>query len=181
MMVDDIASGLQEFLICIEMFFASNCSCFRISAQRLHGPNGQQPRGILRNLRIMFDVRDVVDDVQGAVDHGVQRTTDNIMGRCQHGWNTTKQQTQKALQRPKKLLDMWSGRQRGTHDEYGDDDGDGAAHRRLMTYTCVLIPLDFLTGNPPTPLWGTGGQSRDSAHAWPCLLLAWHVCGKSGL
>jgi Organic solute transporter Ostalpha len=70
--VDDIASGLQEFLICIEMFFAAIAHAFAFPPRDYMDPNGQQPRGILRNLRIMFDVRDVVDDVQGAVDHGVR-------------------------------------------------------------------------------------------------------------
>lgn len=69
--MDDIASGLQEFLICIEMFFAAMAHAFAFPPKDYMDPNGQQPRGILRNIRIMFDVRDVVDDVQGAVDHGV--------------------------------------------------------------------------------------------------------------
>jgi hypothetical protein len=69
--VDDIASGLQEFLICIEMFFAAIAHAFAFPPRDYMDPNGQQPRGIVRNLRIMFDVRDVVDDVSGAVDHGV--------------------------------------------------------------------------------------------------------------
>ncbi len=32
----------------------------------------------VRNLKRLFDVRDVVDDVQGVVDDTVQRTTDNL-------------------------------------------------------------------------------------------------------
>ena len=31
-------------------------------------PSGPPPRGVVRNLRIMFDVTDVVDDVHGVVD-----------------------------------------------------------------------------------------------------------------
>lgn len=31
-------------------------------------PSGPPPRGVIRNLRIMFDVTDVVDDVHGVVD-----------------------------------------------------------------------------------------------------------------
>ncbi len=53
------------------MFFAAIAHAFAFPPRDYMDPNGQQPRGILRNLRIMFDVRDVVDDVQGAVDHGV--------------------------------------------------------------------------------------------------------------
>ena len=32
----------------------------------------------VRNLKTLFDVTDVVDDVQGVVDDTVQRTTDNL-------------------------------------------------------------------------------------------------------
>ena len=32
----------------------------------------------VRNLKKLFDVTDVVDDVQGVVDDTVQRTTDNL-------------------------------------------------------------------------------------------------------
>lgn len=32
----------------------------------------------VRNLKNLFDVTDVVDDVQGVVDETVQRTTDNL-------------------------------------------------------------------------------------------------------
>ena len=35
-------------------------------------PSGPPPRGVMRNLRIMFDVTDVVDDVHGVVDDTVR-------------------------------------------------------------------------------------------------------------
>ena len=35
-------------------------------------PSGPPPRGVVRNLRIMFDVTDVVDDVHGVVDDTVR-------------------------------------------------------------------------------------------------------------
>lgn len=40
----------------------------------LHVPSARQ----VRNLKKLFDVTDVVDDVQGVVDDTVQRTTDNL-------------------------------------------------------------------------------------------------------
>lgn len=40
------------------------------------------PPGFMKNVRVMFDVRDVVDDVNTVVSESVQQTTDNLTG----GW-----------------------------------------------------------------------------------------------
>ena len=69
--VDDVAAGLQEFLICVEMFFAALAHAHSFPPRDYMDPAGGAPRGFKQNLRIMFDVTDVVDDVQGVVDDTV--------------------------------------------------------------------------------------------------------------
>lgn len=68
---DDIAAGLQEFLICVEMFFAALAHAHSFPPRDYMDPAGGVPRGFKKNIRIMFDVTDVVDDVQGVVDDTV--------------------------------------------------------------------------------------------------------------
>ena len=69
--VDDVAAGLQEFLICVEMFFAALAHAHSFPPRDYMDPAGGVPRGFKQNVRIMFDVTDVVDDVQGVVDDTV--------------------------------------------------------------------------------------------------------------
>ena len=69
--VDDVAAGLQEFLICVEMFFAALAHAHSFPPRDYMDPAGGAPRGFKKNIRIMFDVTDVVDDVQGVVDDTV--------------------------------------------------------------------------------------------------------------
>ena len=68
---DDVAAGLQEFLICVEMFFAALAHAHSFPPRDYMDPAGSVPRGFKQNIRIMFDVTDVVDDVQGVVDDTV--------------------------------------------------------------------------------------------------------------
>ncbi len=68
---DDIAAGLQEFLICVEMFFAALAHAHSFPPRDYMDPAGSVPKGFKRNIRVMFDVTDVVDDVQGVVDDTV--------------------------------------------------------------------------------------------------------------
>jgi hypothetical protein len=69
--VDDVASGLQEFLICVEMFFAALAHAHAFPPRDYMDPAAGAPQGFTRNLRAMFDITDVVDDVQGVVDDTV--------------------------------------------------------------------------------------------------------------
>jgi len=67
---DDIAAGLQDFLICVEMFLAALAHAYCFPPRDYADPT--HPRtGFLKSIKIMFDVRDVVDDVQYAVDDTV--------------------------------------------------------------------------------------------------------------
>eukprot|EP01025_Chloroclados_australasicus_P041359 TRINITY_DN4377_c0_g2_i1.p1 TRINITY_DN4377_c0_g2~~TRINITY_DN4377_c0_g2_i1.p1 ORF type:complete len:371 (-),score=21.88 TRINITY_DN4377_c0_g2_i1:168-1280(-) len=74
----DVASAIQDFLICIEMFFAALGHCWAFPVEDYVDPN-LPPRGFFANVRDMFDVRDVVTDVHGVVDDAVHRTTHKVV------------------------------------------------------------------------------------------------------
>lgn len=71
---DDVASGLQNFLICIEMFFAAVAHAYAFPPRDYMDPS-RPPAGFLNNIRVMFDVRDVMTDVQGVVQDTFAETT----------------------------------------------------------------------------------------------------------
>ena len=81
--VDDGAGGLQEFLICVEMFFAALAHAHAFPPRDYMDPAAGPPRGFARNLRVMFDVTDVVDDVQSVVD-------DTVRARARLIWRLSK-------------------------------------------------------------------------------------------
>lgn len=69
--VDDIAAGLQDFLICVEMFIAALAHAYSFPPRDYLDPT--HPKiGFIKSIKVMFDVRDVVDDVQYAVDDTVR-------------------------------------------------------------------------------------------------------------
>ena len=72
--VDDISAGLQDFLICVEMFIAALAHAYSFPPRDYLDPT--HPKiGFIKSIKVMFDVRDVVDDVQYAVDDTVQLHT----------------------------------------------------------------------------------------------------------
>eukprot|EP01024_Parvocaulis_polyphysoides_P020112 TRINITY_DN19266_c0_g2_i2.p1 TRINITY_DN19266_c0_g2~~TRINITY_DN19266_c0_g2_i2.p1 ORF type:complete len:482 (-),score=20.57 TRINITY_DN19266_c0_g2_i2:201-1484(-) len=74
----DIAAAIQDFIICIEMFFAALGHAWAFPVEDYVDPN-VPPRGFFANVRDMFDVRDVVTDVHGVVDDAVNRTTHKVV------------------------------------------------------------------------------------------------------
>lgn len=62
--VQDVATGLQDFLVCIEMFIAAIAHAYAFSPREYRDPN-VTPRPFLRSVWEMFDVRDVYHDFQG--------------------------------------------------------------------------------------------------------------------
>ena len=67
---NDIAAGLQDFLICIEMFIAALAHAYAFPPKDYMDPTHPKT-SFMKSVKIMFDVRDVVDDVQYAVDDSV--------------------------------------------------------------------------------------------------------------
>lgn len=74
---DDVAAGLQNFLICIEMFLAAIGHAYAFPPRDYMDPS-RPPAGFLNNLRVMFDVGDVVTDVSGVVIDTLHETQENI-------------------------------------------------------------------------------------------------------
>lgn len=68
---DEVAAGVQNFLICIEMFFAALAHAYAFPPKDYMDPSHNPNRGFVYSLRAMFDVRDVVDDVEGVVNDTV--------------------------------------------------------------------------------------------------------------
>lgn len=69
---DEVAAGVQNFLICIEMFFAALAHAYAFPPKDYMDPSWNPSRGLAYSLRVMFDVRDVVDDVEGVVNDTVR-------------------------------------------------------------------------------------------------------------
>lgn len=82
--VESVATGLQEFLICVEMFFAAFAHMYAFSHHEYKDPE-KQKQSIWQNLGEMFDVADVGEDVFGHLSevansvHGsVLEVADNV-------------------------------------------------------------------------------------------------------
>lgn len=69
--MDDVAAGLQDFLICVEMFLAALAHAYAFPPRDYMDPTHPKT-SFLKSVKIMFDVRDVVDDVQIVVDDTVR-------------------------------------------------------------------------------------------------------------
>ncbi|KAL4427830.1 hypothetical protein ABPG75_001919 [Micractinium tetrahymenae] len=87
---DDVAAGLQNFLICIEMFLAAVAHAHAFPP-RDYMDASRPPPGFMKNLRVMFDVRDVVVDVNAVVSDTVQQTTDNLTEVGRRTWTTARE------------------------------------------------------------------------------------------
>lgn len=70
--MDDVAAGLQNFLICLEMFPAALAHAYAFPPRDYMDPSIQPRQGLVHSLKVMFDVRDVVDDMQIVVDDTVR-------------------------------------------------------------------------------------------------------------
>lgn len=74
---DDVAAGLQNFLICLEMFAAALGHAYAFPPRDYMDPF-RPPAGFMNNIKVMFDVGDVMTDVSGLVHGTIQETQDNI-------------------------------------------------------------------------------------------------------
>lgn len=68
---DEVAAGFQNFLICIEMFFAALAHAYAFPPKDYFDPSWTVKSGFVHSLRVMFNVRDVVDDVEDVVQDTV--------------------------------------------------------------------------------------------------------------
>ncbi|KAL0025051.1 hypothetical protein WJX79_002605 [Trebouxia sp. C0005] len=129
---DEVAAGFQNFLICIEMFFAALAHAYAFPPKDYMDPGWTLKSGFVYSLRVMFDVRDVVDDVEDVVNDTVHRTAHNIHEAGRQTWSTARQ----SVTRPSSLLSIFSRSK--PDEEWGSSDNaqDNADHRRqLLRYS----------------------------------------------
>lgn len=120
----DVAEGLQDFLICIEMFLAALAHAYAFPPRDYMDPN-IPTKGFFTNVRYMFDLRDVVVDVQGVLEEHIQTTAET-------GKAVLKQTAQGLAQTPTQLFQMLgAGTSRGQHQALPTSDPDEADSQRL--------------------------------------------------
>lgn len=74
----DIGAGLQDFLICIEMFVAALAHAYAFPPRDYMDMNTWHGPGFTGNLRRMFDMRDVMDDTTLVANDLVSSTAQGI-------------------------------------------------------------------------------------------------------
>ncbi|KXZ44560.1 hypothetical protein GPECTOR_65g178 [Gonium pectorale] len=72
----DVASGIQDFLICIEMFLAALAHAYAFPPRDYMAGHS---KGFFSNVRYIFDLRDVVDDVGLVVEEHVSSATSAVV------------------------------------------------------------------------------------------------------
>ncbi|KAK9806277.1 hypothetical protein WJX72_008269 [[Myrmecia] bisecta] len=147
--VDEVAGGLQEFLICIEMFFAALAHAYAFPPRDYRDPAAPPAHGFAHNVKHMFQVQDVVDDVQDVVDETYQNTQENIAHVGRKTWATAKRTTNNITEAPRTLLMMFGRNKRSRlHGESSvlSDDEESANQRPLLQYSAS----DGLQNESPT-------------------------------
>jgi hypothetical protein len=126
----DVAAGLQEFLICIEMFLAGIAHAYAFPPKDYMDPN-IPTKGFFTNVRYMFDLRDVVIDVQEVVEDQVQRTTHQV---TRYSKRAVKKAARGLVNTPQQLLSfITTGAKSGRHRSGdSDSDDDDSRHRALL-------------------------------------------------
>lgn len=152
---EDIAQGLQNFLICIEMFLAALAHAYAFPPRDYMDPN-IPTKGFTTNVRYMFDLRDVVDDVQDVLEDHLQATT-------QTGKQALKKTAQGIVQTPGQLMSLFahgrSNKEDGSPDEKHAalldlEDGSNSLGRRTASEgsDVELSPEASLTDRETAPL-----------------------------
>jgi len=88
----DVATGIQDFLICIEMFIAALAHAYAFPPRDYMDPTHPHV-GFFQNVKHMFDLTDVVGDVQEVVGDHVETVVD-----------TAQQTTTTVLKLPKRAV-----------------------------------------------------------------------------
>lgn len=169
---DDVAAGLQNFLICVEMFAAAVMHAHAFPP-RDYMDTSRPPPGFFKNVKVMFDVRDVMSDVQGVVNETMQQTTDSITGVGRRTWTTARETSKVLVTKPPHYLMSLFGRhpkrKRGAGG--GDDGSDVEAledQQALLEYshrqprvTCSSSGSGRAGGSSSGVAAGGGGDVRE--------------------
>lgn len=128
---DEVAAGFQNFLICIEMFFAALAHAYAFPPKDYFDPSWTVKSGFVYSLRVMFNVRDVVDDVEDVVQDTMHRTAHNIHEAGRQTWSTARE----GVTRPSSLLSLFSRKKADEEwSDSGSNHGDADQRRQLLRY-----------------------------------------------
>jgi hypothetical protein len=133
---DDLAAGLQNFLICLEMFFAAILHAYAFPPRDYMDPS-MPSAGFLNNIRVMFDVGDVVTDVHGLVSDTLQETQDNINEVRRKARDTAVD----LVSKPLSLIGFQNSKRKGSAagsgstSFRGEDEEYGGEGRALLDYS----------------------------------------------
>ena len=81
----DVANGLQDFLVCIEMLVAAVAHAFVFSPRDYYTDTPPPNRGLLGNIREMLDWGDVWEDATRNVADYAQETQREVRKGCEKG------------------------------------------------------------------------------------------------
>jgi hypothetical protein len=124
----DVAAGLQEFLICIEMFLAGIAHAYAFPPKDYMDPN-IPTKGFFTNVRYMFDLRDVVIDVQEVVEDQVQRTTHQV---TRYSKRAVKKTVRGLVNTPGQLLSFITTGGKGSRQRGEESGSDEDSHHRAL-------------------------------------------------
>ncbi|GIM14058.1 hypothetical protein Vretimale_17090 [Volvox reticuliferus] len=136
-----VASGIQDFLICIEMFLAALAHAYAFPPRDYMAGHS---KGFFANVRYIFDLRDVVDDVGLVVEEHVSTATTAVVKVPQRA---VKKAAQGLAKNTKKLF---AGK--GSSGKLVDEEEEEASK-------CALLG----PASPPGTTSGTGAASNHSS------------------
>jgi hypothetical protein len=138
----ELASRIQEFIVCIEMFIAALAHTYAFPPRDYMNPDIPST-GMLRNLRDMFNLSDVATDVQAVMEDHVAATTHTV-GHYGKRAATRVKGLGKAFTRMPELL---SGLMPAASNASDTSDDHNAALLDLSSEACELEE------RPSTPLF----------------------------
>ncbi|PNW87018.1 hypothetical protein CHLRE_02g105350v5 [Chlamydomonas reinhardtii] len=147
----NVATGIQDFLICIEMFLAALAHAYAFPPRDYMAGHS---KGFFSNVRYIFDLRDVVDDVGAVVEDHVSSATSAVVKAPQRA---VKKAAQGIAKNTKKLFSAASGGNGRSGRGLMDEEDEAAAK-------CALLgPAAGTAGSSGGPGSGAQGTSAGSS------------------
>ncbi|MEW5310735.1 MAG: hypothetical protein WDW38_002503 [Sanguina aurantia] len=140
----DVASGIQDFLICIEMFIAALAQAYAFPPRDYMADDsaGEPQPGFMKNVRHMFDLRDVAEDVGDVLGDHVEHvssaahTVISVPGKAVKG----------IVQGPANLMNLFNGAGSGSskrpsskHRLLPEDDEEGVSSSSSSSRATSLV------------------------------------------
>ncbi|GLC61465.1 hypothetical protein PLESTB_001759200 [Pleodorina starrii] len=158
----DVASGIQDFLICIEMFLAALAHAYAFPPRDYMAGHS---KGFFTNVRYIFDMRDVVDDVGLVVEEHVSTATTAVVKVPQRA---VKKAAQGLAKNTKKLF---AAAEKGSSGRLVDEEEEAASKCALLGPTSPPDKPTIATGpsgpgGPRDHRGGSGGGGGSCEAAW---------------